>query len=86
MEALNTVYLRVKALKDVWSERSYQDEKWGGKSFDLNHTEEEWLAWINEYAYGVGRAEGRPFRERMVKAAALCVAAIEAEDVKQQKE
>lgn len=73
------------AIDDVIAERKYQDAKWGGKSFDLGHSEADWLRWINEYVNGTGRAAGRDFRERMVKGAALCVAAIEALDMNKQE-
>lgn len=73
-------------LKEVYNERGYQDKLWGGKGFDTTHTEAEWLTWISEYAYGNGRAAGRAFRERMIKTAALAVAAVEALDVKNKQE
>lgn len=73
---------RAKVLKEVWDERSYQDDKWGGKSFDNQHSEAEWLNWINEYANGTGRALTYDFRKRMIKVAALAVAAVEAMDAK----
>ena len=79
---LSAVSSTVKVLKDVYNERSYQDTKWGGTPFDRQHSEAEWLTWINEYANGTGRAEGRAFRERMIKTAALAVAAVEALDSK----
>jgi hypothetical protein len=64
-------------LKEVVDERVYQDQKWGGKEFDKTHTESDWLSWINEYANGQGRAKNYDFRKRMVKTAALAVAALE---------
>lgn len=69
-------------LNEIRQERKYQDQKWSGSSFDDTHSEADWLQWLNEYANGTGRAAGRAFRERMVKTAALAVAAIEAMDRK----
>lgn len=87
-----TAVISTRVINDLENERLYQVNKWGsGNPFDLrgtadafddSHAEDEWLGWINEYANGTGRAAGRPFRERMVKAAALCVAAIESQDRK----
>lgn len=62
-----------KVLDDIRAERAYQDKTWGGSGFDDTQSEAE------------GRAAGRDFRTRMVKAAALAVAAIEAHDRKAAK-
>lgn len=86
LQFLTKEVLRVKVFEEIAEERQYQDACWGGKSEDVKHSETTWLHFINEYANGTGRAEGRDFRERMIKAAALCVAAVEALDYKTQQE
>lgn len=67
---------------EIDSERAYQDGKWGGTAPDDARTQSEWEGWIKEYSQGEGRAAGRAFRERMLKTAALAVAALEAYDRK----
>lgn len=56
------------------------------EAFDKGNSKNDWIAYVNAY---IGRAaekvfrnekEGHEFRANMVKAAALCVAAIEASD------
>src|SRR5690348_6314119 len=74
-----------KVLAELVKERAYQDTRWGGKAFDDANTERDWAAFILHYlALGLtarlGAVPGRPFREAMLKVAALAVAAIEAED------
>lgn len=78
-----------KAFDDVVAERARQLElKHGGDtdSFDKSNSKNDWIAYVTAYA---GRAsdkvarnerEGQSFRDNMVKAAALCIAAIEAYD------
>jgi hypothetical protein len=73
---------RMNALLDVEAEREYQDRKWGGPANDDLQAEADWLAYIAEYAGGAGRAANYDFRTRMVKVAALAVAAVEAHDRK----
>ncbi len=65
---------------DIDMERLYQDQQYGGALCDDRVSELDWVKFIGEYAGGTGRALGRDFRERMVKAAALAVAAVEAHD------
>lgn len=64
--------------QDIVKERDYQDQKWGGSGFDDQHSQTDWFGWINEYASGVNRGAKYDFRTRMVKVAALAVAALEA--------
>lgn len=68
--------------REVNLERSYQDDKWGGPDHDDTETEESWQRYITEYANARDRAEGYDFRKRMVKVAALAVAALESHDRK----
>lgn len=75
---------RYHIFREVDRERDYQDKKWGGADHDDNaETEESFAGYVAEYATGSsGRTAGRPFRERMLKAAALAVAGIESHDRK----
>jgi hypothetical protein len=77
------------AIEDIKKERQRQIELAHGgntENFDKTNTENDWIAYINAY---IGRAaqkcfrneaEKQDFRTNIVKAGALCVAAIEACD------
>lgn len=74
-----------KVIEDVIEERMRQKTT-GNADIDSSNTRNDWIAFINAY---IGRSaarcfrnkrEGQEFRANMVKAAALCVAAIEAHD------
>lgn len=76
-------------LEEVAAERSRQKSlAHGGDTdeFDKANSRNDWIAYINAYlgrgAQKVARneREGQVFRENMLKAAALAVAAIEAHD------
>lgn len=71
-----------KVIADVIAERQYQDAKWGGAAHDATEGNDDWVRYVVEYATGQGRAADYDFRKRMVKAAALAVAAVEAFDRK----
>jgi hypothetical protein len=77
-------YAMERIFTEIRDKRAYQDGKWGGPEHDDTvETEDSWIEYINEYASGKGRAEGRAFRERMIHVAALAVAAIQSHDRKQ---
>lgn len=71
------------AISAVLTERQYQEAIWGKDTpEDPGHkTKEEWAHSIFCYAHNTGyaldRKPDRTFKERMVKAAALAVAALE---------
>lgn len=77
-------------LDEVFKERMRQVTvcKHGGDTdeFDKSNTQNDWIAYINAYtgraSQKVGRneKEAQEFRTNMIKAAALCVAALEAYD------
>lgn len=84
------VAFQERILEEILAERSRQIEacKHGGDTneFDKGNSRNDWIAYVNAY---IGRAaekvhrnerEGQQFRENMLKAAALCMAAIEAHD------
>jgi hypothetical protein len=72
-----------KILDEVAAERCYQDAKWGGSIHDVTESEVNWIGYITEYAKGAGRSASYDFRKRMIKVAALAVAAVEAHDLKE---
>jgi hypothetical protein len=68
-------------LNEIRAERQYQDSIWGGPEHDDTNTERNWADYIVEYLSGLSpRTQHKGFRERMVKVAALAVAAIESHD------
>lgn len=68
-------------LAEIRGERQYQDYLWGGPEHDDKQTERNWTDFIVEYLSGLSpRTKDKGFRERMVKVAALAVAAIESHD------
>jgi hypothetical protein len=76
-------------LEEIQDERDRQNQlAHGGNTdeFDKSNSKNDWIAYINAY---IGRAadkvfrnekENQEFRINMIKAGALCVAAIEAND------
>lgn len=71
-------------LDEITAERARQDEQWGGPEHDDGHDCIDWCNWIDyqrQRAVGSALAGDRAdWRERMVKIAALAVAAIESQD------
>lgn len=72
-----------KILDEVFTERSYQESRWGNE-FDNLNTVSDWISFITCYASMCGTGspppDGRDFRSCMVKVAALAVAAVETYD------
>jgi hypothetical protein len=71
--------------EEIKAERARQDQFWGEK-FDAKNTANDWVAYIVRYV-STAAYDGRErkftnvyFRSQMIKAAALCIAAIEALD------
>ncbi len=67
---------------EIEEEREYQDKKWGGAAQDDTQSFDDFTKYIGEYSRGEGRALTYDFRTRMLKTAALAVAAIESYDRK----
>lgn len=72
------------ALNAVLQERGKQKEKFA--EFDKTNSKNDWVSYVAAYT---GRAadrvarnekEGQTFRTNMIKAAAICLAAVEAHD------
>ena len=57
---------------EVLGERVLQDNQWGGKAHDDLHNHKDWRSYIRYQL----RADG-PFEKRLVKVAALAMAAFE---------
>jgi hypothetical protein len=78
--------VRRNIFEEIERERQYQDEVHGGPDNDDSQTEANWVKFVMDNATGTGFAacpgkpDKRPFRERMLKVAALAVAAIESHD------
>lgn len=71
---------QVRALVDVLAERGLQDEQWGGPEHDDGHTLVDWRDFIVKQAdRSVSSCDARA---RLVKVAALALAAIESLDRK----
>jgi hypothetical protein len=71
--------MRNDIFKEIDAERIAQDQRWGGPEHDDKHGSYDWIAFITR---NVGLAVTRPwdareFRRRMVRVAALAVAAVE---------
>lgn len=64
---------------EINEERKRQDEQWGGPSHDRAHSMYDWTTYIEKQLTRV-KVPQSEFRERMIKIAALAVAAIEASD------
>lgn len=79
--------LSTQVMQDIAVERDKQDTQWGGPANDDNHFPQEWLAWI-DHQIERGCAEdnnsdgNHNWRERYIKIAALCIAAVESLDRK----
>lgn len=70
---MKTVY------EEIQKEREHQDIKWGGPGEDDLNTDHNWIAYIiKQTGQAVTRQGDRSnFRQRMIRVAALAVAAIE---------
>lgn len=84
--------LRLLALSNICEERVRQDKQWGGRAHDDTHSQQDWLHFIY-HQVGVAGAEisvpdptrhvddvTAAYRSRLVKVAALALAAIESTD------
>lgn len=61
-------------------ERARQDEEWGGADHDDSHERSDWVGFIEKQCRLARTASERPiddYESRMVKIAALAIAAIE---------
>ena len=73
---------------EIKAERDYQDKRWGHKMDDTVNTPWMWTAYVALYASKwmvgscapLGATTVGAFRARMVKTAAICVAAVESID------
>jgi hypothetical protein len=68
-------------IDEIDAERARQDVQWGGPAHDDQHHPDEWIDYINKQARAGWLAAVTPhpveYRERLVKIAALAVAALE---------
>lgn len=68
--------MKTQLIMEIETERDDQDEQWGGPDHDDDHDENDWVKYIRKQ---IDKKDER-FRERMIKVAALAVAAIESYD------
>jgi hypothetical protein len=73
-----TRWRRLMAFRDVSAERNRQDEQWGGAQRDDRHNAVDWVNCISKQLHLLCNKAER--RARLVKIAALAVAAIESVD------
>lgn len=76
-----------KILDEIAAERTYQDNKWGPSVDDTLNTPWMWTTYIANYstkwmrgAFKLGKSDVDDFRAKMVKTAAIAVAAVESID------
>lgn len=67
-------------LNEVKAERVAQDAQWGGPDHDDEHSAQEFIGFIEAQLRKCERGTGPDTRERLVKVAALAVAAIQMMD------
>lgn len=67
-------------LGEVLAERTKQDAQWGGPDHDDDHSPEDFVRFIGAQAVKCEYGRGPNVRERLVKIAALAVAAVESLD------
>jgi len=68
---------------EVAMERAAQDRQWGGPEHDDAHRERDWEDILHKHAYRLVDCLGEAspdYRQRLIKIAALAVAAIQAHD------
>lgn len=73
----------VSALNEVADERARQDAQWGGPAHDDGHGPSDWRGLLGEHVGRLVVVHGQAsadYRERLVKIAAIAVAAVEAHD------
>jgi len=69
---------QVKVIAQIIQERRMQDRQWGGATHDDEHSHDDWLKYI---LYQIDRSRfDEDRRARLIKVAALAVAAVEAID------
>ena len=73
------------AARDVMAERNRQDAQWGGPEHDDCHSPGEWLQYIDHQKSLALKKDDAEYRSRMVKIAALALAAIDSNDRKHRK-
>ena len=73
-----TRWRRLIAFRDISAERNRQDEQWGGPANDDAHSVIDWQNCIHKQIRQLANEAER--RERLVKIAALAIAAVESHD------
>ncbi len=66
--------------QQINGERYLQDLEWGGPEHDDEHEPDDWTEYLLDQVYRAESENNRGYRERLVKIAALAVAAMESFD------
>jgi hypothetical protein len=74
---------QTKVIAQVIQERRMQDRQWGGSHHDDSHDLIDWIQYMGYQATHIKSGDPK-YRERLIKIAALAVAAIESLDRKAQ--
>jgi hypothetical protein len=76
--------MEYRILYEIEDERKRQDQLWGGREHDDTHDEWDWLQYLTRMLEKTDRAilnQNMPvYRERLVKLAAIAIAAAESYD------
>lgn len=67
---------------EIQNERQRQDKQWGGAEHDDLHLMSDWFRYIQRQMFGVDTCYPTQLRYKLIKIAALAVAAIESCDRK----
>ena len=73
---------QVKVIAQVIQERKNQDRQWGGPDHDDSHNLGDWMSYFEYQFTSMGEDNAR---QRLIKIAALAVAAVESIDRKESK-
>ena len=73
---------KAQILQEIRDERERQDQQWGGRTHDDNHSYADWIDYMEHQASLLDLRIGGNARERFIKIAALALAAVESIDRK----
>ena len=69
---------------EIRMERNRQDEQWGGRAHDDKHLSDDWLSYIecqlDRVEFYDGEEPDANYRQRLIKIAAIAIAAVESLD------
>jgi len=78
LESWSYIKGRMRIFESIEAERVKQDKQWGGLSHDVDHDIDDWTRYIEKQLGNIKKSKSsKEHRERLVKIAALAVAALE---------